>query len=200
MQGDATTSEAAESGAAGIGLFRTELQFMVASTFPRAEAQEGLYRDVLDAARDKPVTFRTIDIGGDKILPYMQIYEEENPALGWRAIRIGLDRPGLLRSQLRAMLRAGAGRKLNIMFPMVAMLEEFDAARVLVERELAHLARHGYEESFSTQIEHGIFDYCGMPRGAKAFIRESENADAAKTGLEAAVAQVVAAVTSPGTS
>ncbi|RUU50531.1 peptidase, partial [Mesorhizobium sp. M2C.T.Ca.TU.009.01.2.1] len=86
-----------ESGAAGIGLFRTELQFMVASTFPRAEAQERLYRDVLDAARGKPVTFRTIDIGGDKVLPYFKgAIQEENPALGWRAIRLTLDRPGLL--------------------------------------------------------------------------------------------------------
>ncbi|NUS22487.1 MAG: GAF domain-containing protein, partial [Mesorhizobium sp.] len=96
-----------ESGAAGIGLFRTELQFMVASTFPRAEAQERLYRDVLDAARGKPVTFRTIDIGGDKVLPYFKgAIQEENPALGWRAIRLTLDRPGLLRTQIRALLKA----------------------------------------------------------------------------------------------
>ncbi|MDB5571782.1 MAG: ptsP [Hyphomicrobiales bacterium] len=135
----------AEAGVRSIGLFRTELQFMLAPQFPRLEKQYALYRQVIDATPDGAVTFRTLDIGGDKILPYMQIYEEENPALGWRAIRIGLDRPGLLRSQLRAMLRAGAGRKLNIMFPMVAMVEEFDAARLLVERELAHLARHGYE-------------------------------------------------------
>ncbi|WP_292496241.1 putative PEP-binding protein, partial [Mesorhizobium sp.] len=96
-----------ESGAAGIGLFRTELQFMVASTFPRAEAQERLYRDVLEAARGKPVTFRTIDIGGDKVLPYFKgAVQEENPALGWRAIRLTLDRPGLLRTQIRALLKA----------------------------------------------------------------------------------------------
>ena len=99
----------AESGAAGIGLFRTELQFMVASTFPRAEAQERLYRDVLDAARDKPVTFRTIDIGGDKVLPYFKnVAHEENPALGWRAIRLTLDRPGLL---AHADPRAAEGRR-----------------------------------------------------------------------------------------
>ena len=87
-----------ETGAAGIGLFRTELQFMVAASLPRAAEQFGLYRAVLDAAGDKPVTFRTLDIGGDKVLPYMRNVEEENPALGWRAIRLGLDRPGLLRS------------------------------------------------------------------------------------------------------
>ena len=134
-----------ETGAASIGLFRTELQFMVASTFPRMSAQIALYRAVMEAVGQRTVTFRTLDIGGDKILPYMQTFEEENPALGWRAIRIGLDRPGLLRSQLRAMLRAGAGRELRIMFPMVANVQEFDAAKVLVEREIAHLLRHGYE-------------------------------------------------------
>src|SRR5262245_37436166 len=97
-----------ETGAAGIGLFRTEMQFMVAATFPRTAEQFALYRAVLDAAGDKPVTFRTLDIGGDKVLPYMRNVEEENPALGWRAIRLGLDRPGLLRSQIRALLPAGA--------------------------------------------------------------------------------------------
>jgi len=134
----------AEAGVASIGLFRTELQFMLASQFPRLEQQYALYKQVIDAAPGC-VTFRTLDIGGDKILPYMQTYEEENPALGWRAIRIGLDRPGLLRSQLRALLRAGAGRELRVMFPMVAMVSEFEAATALVTRELAHLKRHGYE-------------------------------------------------------
>jgi phosphotransferase system, enzyme I, PtsP len=132
----------AETGATSIGLFRTELQFMVAQQFPRQSEQYELYKAVLDALPDRPVTFRTLDIGGDKILPYMATFEEENPALGWRAIRIGLDRPGLLRSQLRAMLRAGAGRELRIMFPMVANVDEFEAARALVQREFAHLTRH----------------------------------------------------------
>jgi len=100
---------------------------------------------VLDAAAGKPVTFRTLDIGGDKILPYMRNVEEENPALGWRAIRLGLDRPGLLRSQVRAMLRAAAGRELRIMFPMIASVNEFDEAKTLVERELTHLRRHGHK-------------------------------------------------------
>jgi phosphotransferase system, enzyme I, PtsP len=134
-----------ETGAVGIGLFRTELQFMVAASLPRAAEQFSLYRSVLDAAGDKPVTFRTLDIGSDKILPYMRNVEEENPALGWRAIRLGLDRPGLLRSQIRALLRAAGGRDLNLMFPMIASVEEFDEARSLVERELTHLRRHGHK-------------------------------------------------------
>jgi phosphotransferase system enzyme I (PtsP) len=133
-----------ETGAAGIGLFRTELQFMVANTFPRTQEQFALYRSVLDAAGKKPVTFRTLDIGGDKVLPYMRNVEEENPALGWRAIRLGLDRPGLLRSQLRALLRASGGRELRLMFPMIAMVEEFDKAKALAELELTHLRRHGH--------------------------------------------------------
>src|SRR5579883_258896 len=135
----------ADTGAIGIGLFRTELQFMVAPNFPRNSEQYALYRAVLDAAGDKPVIFRTLDIGGDKLLPYMRNIEEENPALGWRAIRLGLDRPGLLRSQLRALLRAAGGRSLKIMFPMVATVQEFDQARELVERELTHLRRHGHK-------------------------------------------------------
>jgi phosphotransferase system, enzyme I, PtsP len=134
-----------ETGAAGIGLFRTELQFMVAAAFPRTAEQFSLYRAVLDAAADKPVTFRTLDIGGDKVLPYMRNVEEENPALGWRAIRLGLDRPGLLRSQIRALLRAAGGRGLKVMFPMIATVEEFDGAKALVERELTHLRRHGHK-------------------------------------------------------
>ena len=135
----------ADTGAVGIGLFRTELQFMVAPNFPRSSEQFTLYRSVLDSAGDKPVTFRTLDIGGDKVLPYMRNIEEENPALGWRAIRLGLDRPALLRTQLRALLRAAAGRALKIMFPMIATVDEFDQAKDLVERELTHLRRHGHK-------------------------------------------------------
>jgi phosphotransferase system enzyme I (PtsP) len=135
----------AATGAAGIGLFRTELQFMVAAAFPRAGEQLSLYRAVLDAAGKRPVTFRTLDIGGDKVLPYMRNVEEENPALGWRAIRLGLDRPGLLRTQVRALLRAAGGRELKVMFPMVAAVHEFDQAKELVERELTHLRRHGHK-------------------------------------------------------
>ena len=132
----------AETGAAGIGLFRTELQFMIASSMPRTAAQQQLYRAVLDAAGDKPVTFRTLDIGGDKILPYMHNEAEENPALGWRAIRLGLDRPALMRTQIRALLNAAGGRDLRIMFPMVACVSEFEDARDIVRRERARLIKH----------------------------------------------------------
>jgi len=133
-----------ETGASGIGLFRTELQFMVAGQFPRTGEQLSLYRAVLDAAAGRPVTFRTLDVGGDKVLPYMRIVEEENPALGWRAIRLGLDRPALLRSQIRALLRAASGRELRLMFPMIAAVREFDEAKELVERELTYLRRHNH--------------------------------------------------------
>jgi phosphotransferase system enzyme I (PtsP) len=133
-----------ETGAAGIGLFRTELQFMVAPSLPRTAEQLLLYRQVLDAAEGRPVTFRTLDIGGDKVLPYMRFEEEENPALGYRAIRLGLDRPGLLRSQIRALLDAAAERELRIMFPMVTTVDEFDQAKGFVERELTHLRKHGH--------------------------------------------------------
>ncbi len=142
-----------ETGADGIGLFRTELQFMVAATLPRTSEQLRLYRTVLDTADGKPVTFRTLDIGGDKVLPYMRTLEEENPALGWRAIRVGLDRPALLRIQLRALLHAAAGRNLRLMFPMISAVEEFDSARSLVEREITHLRRHGHR--LPEQVEIG---------------------------------------------
>jgi phosphotransferase system enzyme I (PtsP) len=141
-----------QTGADGIGLFRTELQFMVAATLPRTGEQLRLYRTVLDAADGKPVTFRTLDIGGDKVLPYMRALEEENPALGWRAIRVSLDRPALLRIQLRALLHAAAGRELRLMFPMVAAVEEFEHARSLVERELTHLRRHGHRLPEQVQV------------------------------------------------
>lgn len=133
------------SGAVGIGLFRTELQFMVASTFPRSKQQERLYRSVIDAAGDKPVTFRTLDIGGDKVLPYFRsTAHEENPALGWRAIRLTLDRPGLLRTQLRALLKAAGGRELKLMLPMVTEVSEVKAAREIIEREVRHLSRFAH--------------------------------------------------------
>ncbi|GEC14949.1 phosphotransferase system enzyme I (PtsP) [Nitrobacter winogradskyi] len=133
-----------DTNCSGIGLFRTELQFMLGQSLPRASEQLALYRKVLDAAGDKPVTFRTLDIGGDKALPYMEAVAEENPALGWRAIRLGLDRPGLLRGQIRALLRAGSGRALRIMFPMISEVAEFDQAKAIVERELTYLRQHDH--------------------------------------------------------
>ena len=112
---------------------------------PRTGEQLALYRSVLDAAGEQPVTFRTLDIGGDKVLPYMRDVEEENPALGWRAIRLGLDRPGLLRSQIRALLRAAGGRELRDHVPDGRRPSTSSTRpRRLVERELTHLRRHGH--------------------------------------------------------
>ena len=135
-----------QSGADGIGLFRTELQFMIAATFPRLEQQTRLYKAILDAADARPVVFRSLDVGGDKVLPYFRGATEENPALGWRAIRIALDRPAVFRTQVRALLRAAAGRELRLMLPMIADVSEFEAARALIDRELTILKRHGRPE------------------------------------------------------
>ncbi len=134
-----------QSGAAGIGLFRTELQFMIASKFPRPGEQEALYVQVLDEAGDKPVTFRTLDVGGDKVLPYLRTVPEENPALGWRAVRLALDRPGLLRSQLRALLKAAAGRTLRLMLPMITEAREISRARAILDHEIELLTGFGHE-------------------------------------------------------
>ncbi|HEY3800922.1 MAG TPA: phosphoenolpyruvate--protein phosphotransferase [Caulobacteraceae bacterium] len=133
----------AETGAEGIGLFRTEFQFMVSEDLPRINAQAALYSRVLQAAGDLPVTFRTLDLGGDKVLPYMEAEREDNPALGWRAIRMGLDRPALLKLQLRALIAAARGRPLKIMFPLIASVDEFRAARALVDKEVAWAQRRG---------------------------------------------------------
>ncbi|HEV2554090.1 MULTISPECIES: phosphoenolpyruvate--protein phosphotransferase [unclassified Bosea (in: a-proteobacteria)] len=140
------------TAAAGIGLFRTELQFMVAEHMPTTGEQQALYTAVLDQAQGRPVTFRTLDIGGDKVLPYMERVEEENPALGWRAIRIGLDKPRLLRAQIRALLRAGSGRDMKIMLPMIATVDEFQRARTIVRREQAMLEKQGHVPPLSLQL------------------------------------------------
>jgi phosphotransferase system enzyme I (PtsP) len=132
-----------ETGAEGIGLFRTEFQFMVAEELPRLEAQTALYERILEGAGELPVTFRTLDLGGDKVLPYLEAEREDNPALGWRAVRLGLDRPALLRLQLRALISATRGRELRVMFPLVASVEEFRTARALVDHEVAWAERRG---------------------------------------------------------
>ncbi len=129
-------------GADGIGLFRTEFQFLVSATLPQRERQLRLYRDVMDAAGDRPVIFRTVDIGGDKAVPYLNSdnsHHEENPAMGWRALRLALERKGLLKSQARALLEAASGRQLYVMFPMVSEPWEFDAAKAVFEDQLAFL-------------------------------------------------------------
>ena len=141
-----------ETGAEGIGLFRTEFQFMVAEELPRLDAQTQLYQRVLDGANGLPVTFRTLDLGGDKVLPYLEAEREDNPALGWRAVRMGLDRPALLRLQLRALICAAAGRELRVMFPLVASVEEFRAARALVETELAWAEKRGRAAPSSLRV------------------------------------------------
>jgi phosphotransferase system enzyme I (PtsP) len=116
---------------------------MVSEDLPRLDRQTQLYTRVLDAAGDKPVTFRTLDLGGDKVLPYLDIGREENPALGWRAVRMGLDRPALLRMQIRALLAAAHGRELRIMFPLIATVDEFRAARDMVDVECEWALRRG---------------------------------------------------------
>jgi phosphotransferase system enzyme I (PtsP) len=133
----------AETGADGVGLYRTEIPFMVRSSFPDVSSQAALYGRVLDQANGHPVVFRTLDIGGDKALPYWHEEGEENPAMGWRAIRIGLDRPALLRQQLRAMIRAAAGRPLSLMFPLIAQVSEFERARQVLELELERARARG---------------------------------------------------------
>lgn len=131
------------SGADEVGLFRTELQFLVRTKFPRRGELAALYSRVLDAADGKRVVFRTLDIGSDKVLPYMKPQDEPNPALGWRAIRVGLDKPGVLRMQLQALIRAARGRPLTVMFPFVAQFEEYRAARQYLLDEIEHERRLG---------------------------------------------------------
>ena len=131
------------TGADGVGLFRTEFQFMVSSTLPRLEVQRELYSKVLEAADGKPVLFRTLDIGGDKVVPFVPRVEEENPAMGWRAIRLVLDRPVLLRYQVRALLKSAGERPLSIMFPMITDVSEFRAAKAIVLKEKRRLDRLG---------------------------------------------------------
>ncbi|MFN3834724.1 MAG: phosphoenolpyruvate--protein phosphotransferase [Glycocaulis sp.] len=144
----------AETGASGVGLFRTEFQFMVSSTLPRLEAQMELYRAVLDAVGDRPVVFRTLDLGGDKVTAYTPVVREPNPALGWRALRMGLDRPALTRYQLRALVRAAAGRTLKVLFPMVTAVEELAAARGLLDLELDLARKHGH--ALPERVETGL--------------------------------------------
>jgi phosphotransferase system enzyme I (PtsP) len=142
----------AMTGAAGIGLYRTEIPFMVAHEFPDTKRQADIYRKALDSAEGKPIVFRTLDIGSDKILPYWQRATEENPAMGWRAIRISLDRPALLRQQLRALILAANGRELRVMFPMVTEVAEFDACRALLDLELQRSRDRGTVLPGSLQV------------------------------------------------
>ena len=125
------------SGAEGVGLFRTELQFLVRNKMPQRAELSALYSRVMDSAAGKRVAFRTLDIGSDKVLSYMKPNDEPNPAMGWRAIRVGLDKPGVLRMQLQALIRAAAGRPVSVMFPFIAAADEFQAARAEWDKALA---------------------------------------------------------------
>ena len=131
------------SGAEGVGLFRTELQFLIRNQVPRRGDLAALYARVMDAAKGKRVVFRTLDIGSDKVLPYMKRPDEPNPALGWRAIRVGLDKPGVMRMQLQALIRAANGRPLTVMFPFVAQADEYFEARQHLTDELARERKLG---------------------------------------------------------
>ncbi len=131
------------TGAEGVGLFRTEFSLMVRDTYPAVDDLTDFYQRVFEQAECRPVIFRTFDIGGDKVLPYLPHSVEDNPAMGWRAIRIGLDRPAMLRQQLRALIRAARGRTLFVKFPMVAEVAELESARAIVDLELARAAREG---------------------------------------------------------
>ncbi|MEQ1930788.1 MAG: phosphoenolpyruvate--protein phosphotransferase [Parvularculaceae bacterium] len=131
------------TGAAGVGLYRTELQFLIGNQLPRYTAQAKLYADILDQAGGRPVIFRTADLGGDKAAAYMQGAAEGNPAMGWRGLRLSVDRPGILRPQLRALLAAAAERELHLMFPMVTLASEIEAAREVLDKEMALRRRWG---------------------------------------------------------
>jgi phosphotransferase system enzyme I (PtsP) len=139
-------------GAVGVGLFRTELQFLIRSTVPKRADLAALYVRILDSAGEKPVVFRTLDIGSDKVLPYMKRSEEPNPALGWRAIRVGLDRPGIMRMQVQALLRGSHGRAMQIMFPFVADPSEFSEGRALIMDVLARETELGHTVPASLKV------------------------------------------------
>jgi phosphotransferase system enzyme I (PtsP) len=132
-----------DSGAEGVGLYRTEIAFMVRDRFPDVAQQTEFYRRVYAQAGGKPVIFRTLDVGGDKVLPYWPRSGEENPAIGWRALRIALDLPNLLRQQIRALITAAAGRPLDVMFPMIATPAEFGEARRIALLEVERAEARG---------------------------------------------------------
>ena len=142
----------AESNADGIGLYRTEMPFLAMPTLPDVKAQYALYKQVVDGAKGKPVTFRTLDVGGDKIAASSVSGPEDNPAMGWRSIRLTLDRPALLRQQLRAMIRATEGETLRVMFPMIASVSEFDAAHRILNLELERHIRDGGRAPKSVKV------------------------------------------------
>ncbi|MEE9434346.1 MAG: phosphoenolpyruvate--protein phosphotransferase [Sphingorhabdus sp.] len=144
------------AGADGVGLFRTEFQFLISATLPQRERQQRFYREVMDAAGEKPVIFRTVDVGGDKVLPYLKKApaKEENPALGWRALRLALDQEGLMKAQARALLEAAGGRTLHVMFPMVSEPWEFDRAKEIFDAQIDYLK--GRKRQLPVKIRYGV--------------------------------------------
>lgn len=142
-----------QEGIDGIGLYRTELPYMTSDYFPDVEMQRELYARIYDQLPGRRIVFRTFDIGGDKKVPYLHAGEEENPAMGWRATRIGLERPGILRRQLRALIDAAAGRPLHLLIPFIAEVAEFDRVRRLFEQELENTALKPSSVKFGVMIE-----------------------------------------------
>ncbi len=142
----------AGSGAEGVGLFRTELQFLIRNQMPRRAELSALYSRVINAAGGKRVAFRTLDIGSDKVLPYMKPNDEPNPAMGWRAIRVGLDKPGVLRMQLQALLRATNGGPLAVMFPFITQIREFRDAKAEMDKALAREEKLGHPLPSSLEV------------------------------------------------
>ncbi len=161
------------SGADGVGLYRTELQLLAQSRLPARGELAALYSRVLDAARGKRVVFRTLDIGSDKVLPYMKPREEPNPALGWRAIRVGLDMPGVMRMQLQALIRGAKGRPLTIMFPFIAQPDEFFAARQRLYDELEREKKLG--RTLPEKVEVGaMLETPSLAFASKQFFEEAD--------------------------
>ena len=132
-----------DTGAEGVGLFRTELQFMIASRLPKVQEQVALYREAIRLVEGKPIVFRLLDVGGDKVIPYLRAMHEENPAMGFRSLRLALDRPGLLRTQVRALLTAADGGPMTILVPMVTETREFIETKRVIRTELDRLVRAG---------------------------------------------------------
>ena len=163
----------AGSGAEGVGLFRTELQFLIRNHVPKRSELATIYSNVLDAAKGKRVAFRTLDIGSDKVLPYMKRVEEPNPAMGWRAIRVGLEKPGVLRMQLQALLRAAGGRPLTVMFPFIAEYDEFRVARQMALDEMERERRLGHILPASLEIG-AMMETPSLAFAPDTFFRETD--------------------------
>ena len=161
----------AGSGAEGVGLFRTELQFLIRNQMPRRAELSALYSRVLKAANGKRVAFRTLDIGSDKVLTYMKPNDEPNPAMGWRAIRVGLDKPGVLRMQLQALLRAANGQPLAVMFPFITQISEFRAARAEMDKAIARETKLGH--ALPSKLEVGaMLETPSLAYAPEAFFKE----------------------------